>query len=115
MNSPYPLLLNPDLPLLLLLSISLIPAPAIIYFPHLRAIEPLLLEALIDFVVYCATPHLCCFPPADLRRVLLEDLLEMRGAIAAGVETSKKVDIGGEGGFFGRGGVERVRGQGGVE
>lgn len=94
-NSPNPLFLNPDISARLfpLTLPFIIPTPTIIHLPNPRTIESLFVQAFIDLVVHRTSPHLRRFSSTDLRWVLLQYLLEMRGALAAWVQTREQVDI----------------------
>ena len=89
-DSPHPLFLNPDLSTRLpILSRPIlrfiIPTATIVHLSNPRTIEDFFPQAFIDLVVHRTSPHLGHFSPTDLRWVLLQYLLEMRGALAAGV------------------------------
>lgn len=79
------LLLRCSTPLLLLLLLLLpfIPTPAIIEIAQVRAVELRLIEHGVDLIVDKTRPASRGVPRRDLRRVLGEMLLEMRGAFAA--------------------------------
>lgn len=68
-------------------------AAAVVVLENRRAIVPRLRQALVHLVVDEAAPHGSALAGADLRRVLLQQLDEVAGTVAAGVHLGKRLDV----------------------
>lgn len=83
--------------LLLVLVLILVATSAIIEIANLFAVEQRFVHSLVDNVVGETQPSGGGVAAARLRRVLGKHLLEVRGALATGVESGKEVHEGLEG------------------